>query len=431
MSLIFSVMLKNQTVTNYYRFLAKGGGYVWMQSFATVVTNSRSSRPQCIVSVNSVLTSIQERNLFLAECQKGGSLGCQQRMLLKSESQSPVGSAFGSPSSGDHSHVFGNVSSPDASITNTISIPRSLSQQQLIPVTSPRVKNESKSIAAASTSAQSNSKPIKTRGKRGRRPANEPYARRERTTLDAGSPADLNGSQQNAPITHMPVNVMHMNGVAFVEGDIGMTNTIGTPIDLRQAIIPPDASHIAYHHHTSYDPEHAAQCDIHLSVSDTSVVSEMNDTNGHYTLYPNWRMAYDAPYNYAPGPETGCCDERAMILQADPPVHAGLLTTANINIPPHHQECFLPTNYDTAETLESTGDQNASRGYYIDYADSENDALYQRSVLHPHNTQRSLYYNHQEENIVAGDATCKDYQIKHERGPFVAQPDYIAPKEAY
>lgn len=50
---------KGQTTTKYYRFLTKGGGWVWMQSYATMVHNARSSRPVCIVSVNYVLTSIQ------------------------------------------------------------------------------------------------------------------------------------------------------------------------------------------------------------------------------------------------------------------------------------------------------------------------------------------------------------------------------------
>jgi len=52
------VLLKGQTTTKYYRFLAKGGGWVWVQSHATIVHNSRSSRPHCIVSVNHVLTSV-------------------------------------------------------------------------------------------------------------------------------------------------------------------------------------------------------------------------------------------------------------------------------------------------------------------------------------------------------------------------------------
>lgn len=54
--LILTVLVKGQVTTKYYRFLAKQGGWVWVQSYATIVHNSRSSRPHCIVSVNYVLT---------------------------------------------------------------------------------------------------------------------------------------------------------------------------------------------------------------------------------------------------------------------------------------------------------------------------------------------------------------------------------------
>ena len=50
-----SVLSKGQASTKYYRFLAKNGGWVWVQSYATIVHNSRSSRPHCIVSVNYVI----------------------------------------------------------------------------------------------------------------------------------------------------------------------------------------------------------------------------------------------------------------------------------------------------------------------------------------------------------------------------------------
>ncbi len=51
----FLVLNKGQASTKYYRFLTKNGGWVWMQSYCTIVHNSRSSRPHCIVSVNYVI----------------------------------------------------------------------------------------------------------------------------------------------------------------------------------------------------------------------------------------------------------------------------------------------------------------------------------------------------------------------------------------
>ncbi|XP_041351367.1 single-minded homolog 1-A-like [Gigantopelta aegis] len=57
-----TLLLKGQVTTKYYRFLAKDGGWVWMQSYATIVHNSRSSRPHCIVSVNYVLSDVEAKD---------------------------------------------------------------------------------------------------------------------------------------------------------------------------------------------------------------------------------------------------------------------------------------------------------------------------------------------------------------------------------
>ncbi|GIY46003.1 single-minded homolog 1 [Caerostris extrusa] len=56
---------KGQVTTKYYRFLTKDGGWIWMQSYATVVHNTRSSRPHCIVSVNYVLSKQEAESLQL------------------------------------------------------------------------------------------------------------------------------------------------------------------------------------------------------------------------------------------------------------------------------------------------------------------------------------------------------------------------------
>ncbi|KAM4736336.1 single-minded homolog 1-A [Anableps anableps] len=60
------LLVKGQVTTRYYRFLAKQGGWVWVQSYATIVHNSRSSRPHCIVSVNYVLTETEYKGLQLS-----------------------------------------------------------------------------------------------------------------------------------------------------------------------------------------------------------------------------------------------------------------------------------------------------------------------------------------------------------------------------
>uniref|UniRef100_A0ABM5FXX3 Single-minded homolog 2 isoform X2 n=1 Tax=Pogona vitticeps TaxID=103695 RepID=A0ABM5FXX3_9SAUR len=60
------LLVKGQVTTKYYRLLSKNGGWVWIQSYATIVHNSRSSRPHCIVSVNYVLTDIEYKELPLS-----------------------------------------------------------------------------------------------------------------------------------------------------------------------------------------------------------------------------------------------------------------------------------------------------------------------------------------------------------------------------
>ncbi|XP_035780674.1 single-minded homolog 1-like [Anopheles albimanus] len=60
---------KGQATTGYYRFLTKGGGWRWVQTSATVVHNTRSSRPHCIVGVNYVLSDIEANYLQLNDAQ--------------------------------------------------------------------------------------------------------------------------------------------------------------------------------------------------------------------------------------------------------------------------------------------------------------------------------------------------------------------------
>ncbi|XP_052864445.1 protein single-minded-like [Anopheles cruzii] len=47
---------KGQVTTKYYRFLTQGGGWRWVQSSATIVHTTRSSRPTCIVGFIHVLS---------------------------------------------------------------------------------------------------------------------------------------------------------------------------------------------------------------------------------------------------------------------------------------------------------------------------------------------------------------------------------------
>ncbi|CAF3818117.1 unnamed protein product, partial [Rotaria sp. Silwood1] len=60
------LLTKGQVTTRYYRFLARNGGWIWIQSYATLVHNSRSSRPEVIVSVNHALSDIEAKHLQLS-----------------------------------------------------------------------------------------------------------------------------------------------------------------------------------------------------------------------------------------------------------------------------------------------------------------------------------------------------------------------------
>lgn len=57
---------KGQVTTGQYRMLAKEGGYVWVETQATVIYNTKNSQPQCIVCVNYVLSSIVEKGLIFS-----------------------------------------------------------------------------------------------------------------------------------------------------------------------------------------------------------------------------------------------------------------------------------------------------------------------------------------------------------------------------
>ncbi|XP_077056949.1 endothelial PAS domain-containing protein 1 isoform X4 [Siphateles boraxobius] len=57
---------KGQVVSGQYRMLAKHGGYVWVETHATVIYNNRNSQPQCIICINYVLSSVEEQSLIFS-----------------------------------------------------------------------------------------------------------------------------------------------------------------------------------------------------------------------------------------------------------------------------------------------------------------------------------------------------------------------------
>ncbi|CAG5136658.1 unnamed protein product, partial [Candidula unifasciata] len=86
-----TLLLKGQVTTRYYRFMAKDGGWVWMQSYATIVHNSRSSRPHCIVSVNYVLSEVMHKDAQIQIEQTMSSKELSPYSAMKSSSSTNNG----------------------------------------------------------------------------------------------------------------------------------------------------------------------------------------------------------------------------------------------------------------------------------------------------------------------------------------------------
>ncbi|KAF7662640.1 hypothetical protein LDENG_00231150 [Lucifuga dentata] len=61
-----NLFAKGQVSTGQYRMLAKRGGFVWLETQATVIYNNKNSQPQCVVCVNFVLSGIQEEKLIMS-----------------------------------------------------------------------------------------------------------------------------------------------------------------------------------------------------------------------------------------------------------------------------------------------------------------------------------------------------------------------------
>uniref|UniRef100_A0A8C2KRD7 Hypoxia-inducible factor 1-alpha n=1 Tax=Cyprinus carpio TaxID=7962 RepID=A0A8C2KRD7_CYPCA len=60
-----NLFAKGQATTGQYRMLAKKGGFVWVETQATVIYNPKNSQPQCIVCVNFVL---RYKSSFVTSC---------------------------------------------------------------------------------------------------------------------------------------------------------------------------------------------------------------------------------------------------------------------------------------------------------------------------------------------------------------------------
>ncbi|XP_062851765.1 hypoxia inducible factor 1 subunit alpha a [Trichomycterus rosablanca] len=61
-----NLMVKGQACTGQYRMLVKSGGFVWVETQATVIYNNKNSQPQCVICLNYVLSGVEEPGLVLS-----------------------------------------------------------------------------------------------------------------------------------------------------------------------------------------------------------------------------------------------------------------------------------------------------------------------------------------------------------------------------
>ncbi|XP_038142188.1 hypoxia inducible factor 1 subunit alpha a [Cyprinodon tularosa] len=85
---------KGQVTTGQYRMLAKRGGFVWVETQATVIYNNKNSQPQCVVCVNFVLSGIQEDKLILSLEQTEGVEPVKEQQQGEEESAAEANEAL-------------------------------------------------------------------------------------------------------------------------------------------------------------------------------------------------------------------------------------------------------------------------------------------------------------------------------------------------
>ncbi|CAL8352441.1 unnamed protein product [Lota lota] len=63
---LHTLLSKGQVCTSQYRFLAKRGGFVWAETQATVLYNSRTSQPEAVVCLNFILSVVEQADMVFS-----------------------------------------------------------------------------------------------------------------------------------------------------------------------------------------------------------------------------------------------------------------------------------------------------------------------------------------------------------------------------
>uniref|UniRef100_A0A1A8JBH1 Hypoxia-inducible factor 1, alpha subunit, like n=1 Tax=Nothobranchius kuhntae TaxID=321403 RepID=A0A1A8JBH1_NOTKU len=80
---LHTLLSKGQVNTSHYRFLSNGGGFVWAETQATVLYNSKTSQPEAVVCLNFILSAVEQRGVLFSTEQ----MRCSR--LVKAEPPSP------------------------------------------------------------------------------------------------------------------------------------------------------------------------------------------------------------------------------------------------------------------------------------------------------------------------------------------------------
>uniref|UniRef100_A0A8C3KA20 SIM bHLH transcription factor 2 n=1 Tax=Calidris pygmaea TaxID=425635 RepID=A0A8C3KA20_9CHAR len=85
------LLVKGQVTTKYYRLLSKHGGWVWVQSYATIVHNSRSSRPHfkiLYIEYKELQLSLDQVTISKSQfsCRNSVSTSQETRKIVKPKS---------------------------------------------------------------------------------------------------------------------------------------------------------------------------------------------------------------------------------------------------------------------------------------------------------------------------------------------------------
>ncbi|XP_074535128.1 hypoxia inducible factor 1 subunit alpha, like [Halichoeres trimaculatus] len=93
---LHTLLSKGQVSTSCYRFLTNGGGYVWAQTQATVLYNSKTSHPEAVVCLNFILSGVEQPDAIFSLEQIRSSRSPRAEEVPPSDISSSNGERLGS-----------------------------------------------------------------------------------------------------------------------------------------------------------------------------------------------------------------------------------------------------------------------------------------------------------------------------------------------